>query len=156
LQDAATQLGGSCRKEFLQERIECASCSLASIHANRSSPRRTTETSAFVGAAAGGESGARGEDVRFSIFSYESLSNATKNFEKLLGGGGCGSVFHGVLVSGTRVAVKRLELGVAADAGAAGLSMQIKCVHRWRCCRKCNTSTLCRCWDRARTAWRPA
>jgi serine/threonine protein kinase len=47
----------------------------------------------------------------------------TNNFEKRLGGGGCGSVFQGVLGSGTRVAVKRLELGVAAGAGAAGLSM---------------------------------
>jgi interleukin-1 receptor-associated kinase 4 len=74
------------------------------------------------GAAAGGEGGGRAADVRF-LFSYESLSKATKNFEKRLGGGGCGSVFQGVLVSGTRVAVKRLELGVAAGAGAVGLSM---------------------------------
>ena len=56
-------------------------------------------------------------------FTYQSLSKATNNFEKRLGGGGCGSVFQGVLASGTRVAVKRLELGVAAGAGAAGLSM---------------------------------
>ncbi len=34
-----------------------------------------------------------------------------------------GSVFQGVLASGTLVAVKRLELGVAAGTGAAGLSM---------------------------------
>jgi hypothetical protein len=40
-----------------------------------------------------------------------------------VGGGGCGSVFQGVLASGTLVAVKRLELGVAAGAGVAGLSM---------------------------------
>ncbi len=56
-------------------------------------------------------------------FTYQSLSKATNNFEKRLGGGGCGSVFQGVLASGTRVAVKRLELGVAAGAGAAGLSL---------------------------------
>jgi serine/threonine protein kinase len=56
-------------------------------------------------------------------YTYQDLSNATNNFEKRLGGGGCGSVFQGVLASGTRVAVKRLELGVAAGAGAAGLSM---------------------------------
>jgi hypothetical protein len=54
-------------------------------------------------------------------FTYQ--SQATNNFEKRLGGGGCGSVFQGVLAAGTRVAVKRLELGVAAGAGAAGLSM---------------------------------
>jgi hypothetical protein len=56
-------------------------------------------------------------------FTYQSYSRATNNFEKGLGGGGCGSVFQGVLAAGTRVAVKRLELGVAAGAGAAGLSM---------------------------------
>jgi hypothetical protein len=56
-------------------------------------------------------------------FTYQSLSIATNNFENRLGGGGCGSVFQGVLASGTRVAVKRLELGVAAGAGEAGLSM---------------------------------
>jgi hypothetical protein len=41
-------------------------------------------------------------------FTYESLCVATNNFHKLLGGGGCGSVFQGV-VSGTPVAVKRLD-----------------------------------------------
>ncbi len=56
-------------------------------------------------------------------YTYQSLSIATNNFEKRLGGGGCGSVFQGVLASGTLVAVKRLELGVAAGGGAAGLSM---------------------------------
>jgi interleukin-1 receptor-associated kinase 4 len=56
-------------------------------------------------------------------YMYQYLSIATNNFEKRLGSGGCGSVFQGVLASGTRVAVKRLELGVAAGAGAAGLSM---------------------------------
>ena len=56
-------------------------------------------------------------------YKYQSLSIATNNFEKRLGGGGCGSVFQGLLASGTRVAVKRLELGMAAGAGAAGLSM---------------------------------
>ena len=56
-------------------------------------------------------------------YTYQSLSIATSNFEKRLDGGGCGSVFQGVLGSGTLVVVKRLELGVAAGAGAAGLSM---------------------------------
>ena len=56
-------------------------------------------------------------------FTYQSLSIATNNFEKRLGVRGCGSVFQGVLRSGTLVAVKRLELSVAAGAGAALLSM---------------------------------
>ena len=51
------------------------------------------------------------------------LSIATNNFEKRLGGGGCGSVFQGVLAAGTRVAVKRLELDGLPGAGAAGLSL---------------------------------
>jgi hypothetical protein len=84
-------------------------------------------------------------------YTYQYLSIATKNFGERPGGGGCGSVFQGVMASGTRVAVKRLELGVAAGGGAAaGLSMTD------RCCRKCSTSTSCHCWERARTAWRPA
>ncbi len=53
-------------------------------------------------------------------FTYQSLSRATSNFKKRLGGGGCGSVFQGVLGSAIRVAVKRLELVVAPGAGAAG------------------------------------
>ena len=48
------------------------------------------------------------------------LSIGTNNFEKRLGGGGCGSVFEGVLTSGTRVVVKRLEVGVTAGTGATG------------------------------------
>ncbi len=34
-------------------------------------------------------------------FTYQYLSIVTNNFEKRLGGGGCGSVFQGVLASGT-------------------------------------------------------
>ena len=48
---------------------------------------------------------------------------ATNNFEKRLGGGGCESVFEGVLALGTRVVVKRLELGVSVCAGSVRLSM---------------------------------
>jgi ubiquitin len=59
-------------------------------------------------------------------YTYQSLSLATNNFTKRLGSGGCGSVFQGVLGSGTLVAVKRLELDVAAGAGEAGLSMTDK------------------------------
>jgi len=43
-------------------------------------------------------------------FSYQSLCRATNNFDKRLGSGGFGSVFQGFLMSGTRVAVKRLEI----------------------------------------------
>ena len=56
-------------------------------------------------------------------YTYQSLSIETNNFEKRMGDGGCGSVFQGLLTSGTRVVVKRLELGVAAGAGAEELSM---------------------------------
>ena len=98
--------------------------------------------------------GAPGGTVAGPRYTYQYLSITTNNFEKRLDGGGCGSVFQGVLVSGTLVPVKILELGVVADGtGTVGLSMTDQ---RWRCCRKCITSTSCRCWDRARTAWRPA
>ncbi|KAL4324998.1 hypothetical protein GQ457_11G027570 [Hibiscus cannabinus] len=41
-------------------------------------------------------------------FSYEELKNVTKNFSIKLGQGGFGSVFHGILPSGSEVAVKHL------------------------------------------------
>jgi interleukin-1 receptor-associated kinase 4 len=69
-----------------------------------------------AGAPAGGGCGK-------DTFKYKTLSKATKSFEKRLGGGGCGSVFEGVLVSGTRVAVKRLELNLAPGARGGELSM---------------------------------
>ncbi len=71
-------------------------------------------------AAAAGKDGGRRTIVRFT---YEALSKATNNFEKRLGGGGCGSVFQGVLASGTHVAVRRMELGVAAGADAGWRAM---------------------------------
>jgi hypothetical protein len=83
---------------------------------------RPKHLSSTAGAAAEGGGEGRRANARF-LFTYQTLSKATKNFEKRLGGGGCGSVFQGVLVSGTRVAVKRLELDVAPGAGAAGLYM---------------------------------
>jgi len=43
-------------------------------------------------------------------FSYQMLATATQGFTRRLGGGGSGSVFLGTLKSGTKVAVKRLEL----------------------------------------------
>ena len=46
-----------------------------------------------------------------SYFTYQELSVATNKFARRLGGGGFGSVFQGALVTGAKVAVKRLELG---------------------------------------------
>ncbi|KAL5774202.1 hypothetical protein ACOSP7_011759 [Xanthoceras sorbifolium] len=42
-------------------------------------------------------------------FSYQELKLATENFQKKLGEGGFGSVFEGTLVSGEKVAAKRLD-----------------------------------------------
>jgi len=51
-------------------------------------------------------------------FTYSALSQATNQFDKRLGGGGFGSVFQGILASGTLIAVKRLEIDPAL--GPAG------------------------------------
>ncbi|CAN6451730.1 unnamed protein product [Victoria cruziana] len=42
-------------------------------------------------------------------FSYEELKTATEDFQTILGRGGFGSVYEGVLNDGTRIAVKRLD-----------------------------------------------
>ncbi|KAL3497378.1 hypothetical protein ACH5RR_040110 [Cinchona calisaya] len=42
-------------------------------------------------------------------FSYNDLQTATNNFSMKLGQGGFGSVYHGVLLDGTQLAVKKLE-----------------------------------------------
>ena len=42
-------------------------------------------------------------------YSYDDLRAITDNFNKELGGGGCGTFFEGTLVDGTKVAVKRLD-----------------------------------------------
>ncbi|KAL5793924.1 hypothetical protein ACOSP7_002518 [Xanthoceras sorbifolium] len=42
-------------------------------------------------------------------FAYKDLQNATKNFTEKLGGGGFGSIFKGVLLDSSVVAVKKLE-----------------------------------------------
>ncbi|KAJ1261304.1 hypothetical protein BS78_09G018600 [Paspalum vaginatum] len=44
-----------------------------------------------------------------TTFRYTDLSRATKNFSQMLGGGGFGSVYKGVLSDSTAVAVKRLH-----------------------------------------------
>jgi len=46
-------------------------------------------------------------------FNYALLSRATNQFDTRLGSGGFGAVFRGVLASGTKVAVKRLEMDPA-------------------------------------------
>jgi len=71
--------------------------------------------------AAGGERGRvpQGKGVRVRRFTYDALSAATDKFSKRLGTGGFGSVFDGTLVSGTRIAVKKL-----VDAGAAETSQR--------------------------------
>jgi len=92
-----------------------------------------TDTTALGPAAAPEEESAPGESMSRTAppapaartvvcFTYQALSIATNNFEKRLGSGGCGSVFQGVLVSGTCVAVKRLELDVVPGAGQGWLS----------------------------------
>jgi len=42
-------------------------------------------------------------------YSYKELQDATNNFLDKLGQGGFGSVYHGILPDGTRIAVKKLE-----------------------------------------------
>jgi hypothetical protein len=98
-------------KELLEEEDKDAAAAAAVI--SEEAPASAKSKSRAAPAAAG--AGPR--------YTYQSLSIATNNFEKRLGGGGCGSVFQGVLASATRVVLKRLELGVAAGAGVAGLSM---------------------------------
>ncbi|KAF6154309.1 hypothetical protein GIB67_026765 [Kingdonia uniflora] len=44
-----------------------------------------------------------------TVFRFEDLKMATKNFQDKLGSGGSGSVFRGVLKDGTLVAVKRVQ-----------------------------------------------
>ncbi|KAK4277172.1 hypothetical protein QN277_015210 [Acacia crassicarpa] len=63
------------------------------------SPRGSSEEDNFL-------ENLTGMPVRFS---YRDLQTATKNFSEKLGHGGFGSVYKGVLLDGTLVAVKKLE-----------------------------------------------
>ncbi|KAI4380169.1 hypothetical protein MLD38_006389 [Melastoma candidum] len=63
------------------------------------SPPETSEEDTFLGSLGG-------MPIRFS---YQDLQTATNNFSTKLGQGGFGSVFKGVLLDGTRLAVKKLE-----------------------------------------------
>jgi hypothetical protein len=67
-------------------------------------------------------------------FRYTDLSGATKNFSKMLGSGGFGSVFKGVLGQSTTIAVKRLygarqgEKQFRAEVSSIGLIQHINLV----------------------------
>jgi hypothetical protein len=67
-------------------------------------------------------------------FRYTDLSHATKNFSEMLGGGGFGSVFKGVLSDSTPIAVKRLdgarqgEKQFRAEVGSIGKIQHINLV----------------------------
>jgi len=87
------------------------------VHLTTPVPPHILPTAAGAGTGAG--SGAAGLRGGVTHFSWEVLCKATKDFEKRLGGGGCGCVFQGILSSGTRVAVKRLE--VDPVVGLAGV-----------------------------------
>ena len=56
-----------------------------------------------------------------TVYSYGDLRAATKNFSERLGGGGFGSVSHGVLKQQVQVAVKKLEAR-AGENGTASWS----------------------------------
>ncbi|KAG2624207.1 G-type lectin S-receptor-like serine/threonine-protein kinase At2g19130 [Panicum virgatum] len=67
-------------------------------------------------------------------FRYTDLGHATKNFSEILGGGGFGSVFKGVLSDSTAIAVKRLdgasqgEKQFRAEVSSIGLIQHINLV----------------------------
>ncbi|XP_062179256.1 G-type lectin S-receptor-like serine/threonine-protein kinase At2g19130 [Phragmites australis] len=67
-------------------------------------------------------------------FRYTTLDHATKNFSKILGAGGFGSVFKGVLRDSTAIAVKRLddarqgEKQFRAEVSSIGLIQHINLV----------------------------
>ena len=62
-------------------------------------------------------------------FTYESLAAATGGFGTRLGTGGSGSVFKGVLPSGTQIAVKRLQ----DPAGVADCNRSVADCNRSDC-----------------------
>ena len=68
----------------------------------------------------------RGIDIQSHTFRYDLLLEATNKFNKRLGVGGFGSVFEGVIASGTRVAVKRLEVDIELDPAGVQRSQMIK------------------------------
>uniref|UniRef100_A0A5K0Y0F0 Receptor-like serine/threonine-protein kinase n=2 Tax=Nymphaea colorata TaxID=210225 RepID=A0A5K0Y0F0_9MAGN len=68
-------------------------------------------------------------------FSYEELKMATEDFQTILGQGGFGSVFMGILNDGTRIAVKRLDnVGQGMKEFVAEVQT-IGSIHHWNLVR---------------------
>ena len=57
---------------------------------------------------------------RLEVFNLATVAEATQNWDKggILGRGGFGAVFNGVLPDGRKIAVKRLRLGDAQTKGS--------------------------------------
>ena len=64
-----------------------------------------------------------------TIFTVEELTTATNSFARLVGAGGCGEVFEGVLAGGQHVAVKRWR-GGASQQGLAELMNEVTILSR--------------------------
>ncbi|KAA3477650.1 G-type lectin S-receptor-like serine/threonine-protein kinase SD2-5 [Gossypium australe] len=62
-------------------------------------------------------------------FTYNDLQIATNNFFVKLGEGGFGSVYQGTLPNGTRLAVKKLEVGTAKGLAYLHEDCDVKIVH---------------------------
>jgi len=110
------EAAGDCAA-FLGEALALASFNLSALPPPPSAEAGETGTgggAAAAGRGAGLVPGAAGQGRALRRFTYDALSAWTENFSKRLGTGGLGSVFYGSLVSGRRIAVKKL-----VDAGAA-------------------------------------
>ncbi|KAK2635525.1 hypothetical protein Ddye_030317 [Dipteronia dyeriana] len=75
----------------------------------------------------GGESEMQVAESGSMVIPIQVLRNTTDNFseEKILGRGGFGTVYKGELQDGTKIAVKRMEVGVVSDKGLAEFKSEI-------------------------------